>query len=368
MSTSRRALIAGLAAAGLTACASGQEDPPTRRERWRELRKARREARTDPAPPAGAYGSGYQAAAKYSADRFGVSMLVMQAATGKILFEDYPAPDGGQDKGWELASGTKSFTGVMAGAASADGFLSIDEKAADTLSEWRDDAGLSRITIRHLLSLSSGLAIAGPAARPPPYAQAVRDARLAHEPGTVFEYGPEPFQVFGEILQRKLKAKELPADPSVWLQQRVFDRIGVRPSDWKRGADGNPFMPQGAHFTARNWAGFGKWVFEGAPSLDPAVYRALFASSPANPGYGLSWWMLRPGLKGPNPRAGVNAETIGSFAMQEDIVMAAGAGFQRLYLCRKRSLVVVRQANQIIAQMRAGTPFKDGEFLETLFG
>lgn len=310
-----------------------------------------------------AIGRGYEAAARYSARHSGVSLLVMQG--GKVLFEDYPG-EGSVASGWELASGTKSFTGIMAAAAAADGLLALDEAAALTLTEWRGDPGLSTISIRHLLSLRSGIAGKGPAARPPGYAAATRAALSIDKPGARFRYGPEPFQIFGEILQRKLRSRGLSTDPAAWLQTRVLERIGVRPTGWRRGEDGNPLLPQGASLTARDWAAFGQWVLDGAAGVDRAVHSALFEASAANPGYGLSWWLLRPGLVGPGPRAGIDDTSIGAFAMAEDVVMAAGAGNQRLYLVRKRGLVVVRQANRIVQQMLSRSGFNDGDFLEAL--
>ena len=309
----------------------------------------------------------YAGAADYSAGRRGVSLLVMQ--DGEILFEDYPNA-GDIDAAWELASGTKSFTGIMAAAAQADGLLDIDESCATVLPEWAGDSR-REITIRHLLTLTSGLEGAGEVARPPAYADAVT-ATAAHPPGEQFRYSPTPFQIFGEMLRRRLEQEDEESDPVLWLKARVLDPIGVEYADWKRGRDGNPFLPQGAHLTARNWAKFGQWVLDGADGVDPDVVRVLFESTAANPGYGLSWWLLRPGLIGPSPRAGVDAESIGVGAIEEDIVMAAGAGDQRLYLLRERGLVVVRQANQIVRGMlqsrREGQRWVDGQFLTLLAG
>lgn len=89
------------------------------------------------------------AAADYSAEQNGYSFLVMH--DGEILFERY-------DQGWtpdtpyRLASGTKSFSGVMLAAAVQDGLLSVDEPVSKTIAEWKADPRLSRITIRELLS------------------------------------------------------------------------------------------------------------------------------------------------------------------------------------------------------------------------
>jgi CubicO group peptidase (beta-lactamase class C family) len=54
---------------------------------------------------------------------------------GRILFEDYPRSSAGATH--ELASGTKSFSGILAAAMVQDGLLSLDESCADTLTEWR---------------------------------------------------------------------------------------------------------------------------------------------------------------------------------------------------------------------------------------
>ena len=218
----------------------------------------------------------------------------------------------------------------MAAMATTDGLLDIDEPISKTITQWNDD-GRRKITIRHLLTLTSGLSSEGAIARPPDYAEAIK-ARAEKPPGAEFKYGPTNFQIFGELLKRKLRMADRGSDPVKYLQSRVFDSIGVNPTSWKRGDDGNPYMPQGAQFTARDWAKFGRWVLDGAKGADRKVYSALFESTKANPGYGLSWWLLRPGLIGPAKAAGIDGDAIGTVAANEDIVMAAGAGDQRLYL------------------------------------
>lgn len=78
---------------------------------------------------------GYRTAADYSRAAKGVAVLVMKR--GEIVFEDY-AP-GWENKPHLLASGTKSFSGVMASCAVEDGLLRLDEKLSDTIVEWKDD-------------------------------------------------------------------------------------------------------------------------------------------------------------------------------------------------------------------------------------
>ncbi|MBX9688441.1 MAG: serine hydrolase, partial [Candidatus Obscuribacterales bacterium] len=128
-------------------------------------------------------------AAHYSAQNNGVSMLVMQ--NGKIIFEDYPNGSN-SSKAFELASGTKSFSGVAAIAAKEDGLLELDEAVSKTISEWKKDERKSKITIRQLLSLISG--IKGEVLHPTAYADAI-NTELSAAPGSVFQYGAAPFQI-----------------------------------------------------------------------------------------------------------------------------------------------------------------------------
>jgi CubicO group peptidase (beta-lactamase class C family) len=308
------------------------------------------------AAPAFAQRSDFSAAAAYSAERRGVSLLVMQR--GEIIFEDYPN-EGGVDRGWELASGTKSFTGVMGAAAIQDGLISSwDEHAADTLSEWRNDER-RRITLRHLLSLTSGIT-GGPIARPPTYAAAVAE-RAEAAPGERFAYGPTPFQIFGELIRRKTDG-----DPLAYLTRRILAPLDIEPTHWRRGADGMPHMPSGAALTARDWARFGWFVLQdGEGRVDAQALRECFTGTRANPGYGLSFWLLRNGLVPPGRNAGVEIDT----AISErfgGISMAAGASNQRLYFAPALDLVIARQATGILQSLMrrdSGPAWSDAEFL-----
>lgn len=303
---------------------------------------------------------GLAAAARYSAERRGVSLLVMQG--GQVRFEDHPN-EGAPDRGWETASGTKSFCGVIAAAAVRDGLLALDAPCSRWLPEWRGDARRG-VTLRQLLTLTSGLP-GGGLGRPPSYAEAV-ETPLRHTPGARFEYGPVPFQVFGELMRRVLEQAGRPGDAVAYLKQRVLDPAGVRVAEWRRGRDGRPLMPQGAALTARDWARFGQWVLDGGDGVDAPTLAACFAGTAANPGYGLTWWILRPDLVPPSPRAGLDTTQLHGL-VDEDIVMAAGAGHQRLYLLRRRGWVVARQASGILgAMLGRGEDWDDGAFLRAL--
>ncbi|WP_375203418.1 serine hydrolase domain-containing protein [Hyphococcus sp.] len=313
-------------------------------------------------------------AADYNARKGGVSFVVLK--NGDLQYEHYPNR-GGRNKAYELASGTKSFSGVIAAAAVMDGLLSLDERAADTLSEWRSDPQKSRITIRQLLSLTSGIESTG-VFRPPTYEDAIA-LPVVTAPGTAFEYGPVNFQIFGEIMRRKLQAYQGGEYENAvdYLQARILDPLDIHPAQWnERG--GFPTLPSGADLTARDWARFGQFVLQegnwkGAQLVDPWALAENFVGSGVNAGYGLTWWLNEQ----PNEETLEASRTMTVASdlfthprrdeIPDDLFMAAGAGGQRLYIIPSMDLVIVRQYPRIIerkfGQRRRGGPYSDVEFL-----
>jgi CubicO group peptidase (beta-lactamase class C family) len=266
------------------------------------------------------------AAADYSAEMKGEALLVMQGDIA--LFERY---ENGftADTPHLLASGTKSFWGVAAMAAVEDGILSLDEYAADTLTEWQTHPLKSRITVRQLLNLTSGLDPAEDLMR----IQGIGDRyayvlllAMQFEPGTRFEYGPSHYFAFGELLKRKLDGES----PLAYLKRRILNPIGLDVAQWRHDRVGNPMMPFGAAVTAREWAKFGQLVcqrgqWNGRQVINANLLEKCFQPTKVDPRYGLTWWL-----------GGNQTEEPPS------LFFAAGKGKQRLYVIRELDLVIVR--------------------------
>lgn len=286
----------------------------------------------------------YEAAARYLESCNGHALLVYER--GRLVFERYFHGHTAETPHL-LASGTKSFVGVLAVAAQEDGLLRLDEKLSDTLTEWRSDPAKKDLTIRQLLSLSSGIA-GGGIGQVPSYREAVATAHVTAPPGQRFLYGPIPYQVFGELLRRKLAAAGRARDPLDYLQQRLFTPIGLRYDRWREDGDGLPHLPSGAYLTAREWAKFGLLVlnqgqWQGKPVVKAVSLAECFKSSPANPNYGLTFWKAKP--DDPEP----------------DLVMAAGLGKQKLFMLPSRQLLIVQFAD---AERR----YQERRFLDLALG
>ncbi len=287
----------------------------------------------------------FDLAAEYSRVNRGVSVLVIKGA--RIVFEDYQNGSTAETPNF-LASGTKSFSGVMLAAAIEDKLITgFDENVSDTITEWKADKQKSQITIRQLLSLTSGID-AGQIGRVPKYSEAI-DYDVVADAGKRFEYGPVPFQIFGEIMTRKLKTKnESLVD---YLKRRILDPIGLKVAFWRMPGN-QPMLPQGASLTAREWAKFGLLLknggrWNGKQIVKTKLLDELVKGSAANPAYGLTFWLNQQG-KDPRGRPmSLNAVTEisdgGIMDGIEDLYMAAGAGNQRLYVIPSLDMVVVRQ-------------------------
>lgn len=316
----------------------------------------------------GADDPGCRAAVALSDPQRGAEILVLK--DGRPICEAYSG-EGAPDHRMELWSGTKSFSGVLAAAAVQDGLLSLDEPVSKTLPEWADDPLKSKATIRHLLTLSVGMR--GRMGRAPDYADAIR-LPLEAEPGSTFIYGPGPYQTWGEVMKRKLAAAGQPADPYLYLKRRILDPIGLGDVVWRRTPAGDPLMPQGAVMTAREWSRFGEFVRAGGKVggrslVDPATFRQLFQSSKANPAYGITWWLPHQGPAGEAVGSTLDLGAHGA-EFPPDLVLAGGAGDQRLYVIPSKKLTIVRLASftlrDALIERREGKTWSDTAFLKAV--
>jgi CubicO group peptidase (beta-lactamase class C family) len=239
------------------------------------------------------------------------AMIVMRG--GDVLAQEYS--DGFDARtAHALYSGTKSFWGVAALYACADGLLELDEPIAGTIESWRADAWKRRVTVRMLLSLTAGFPFGGLGASVPPYEKALA-MQLRDEPGSRFTYGGIPLQVFGAFLTRKLEGRGL--TPHAYLRERVLDPAGVSIASWRKLPDGTQPLPTGASLSAENWLAYGRFIIINRVALGPC-----FEGTARNARYGLGWWL-------------------GARGAPSDLAYASGSAGQALYLVPSLDLAIV---------------------------
>ncbi len=301
-------------------------------------------------------------AAEYSRTHGGLALRVEQG--GRLLFENY-ARGYSSDTSHKIYSGTKSFVAVAALIAEQEGLLTLDEKASDTLIEWRGDSRRS-ITIDQLLSHTSGLDPDGDLIYPyrDQMAAAVH-VHLIDPPGARFHYGAVNYEAFGELLRRKLRSKDESVED--FVKDKVLDPLDIDLDGWVRDGAGDVLVHSGMLLTTSEWAKFGNFInrtLSGTSHrlVTTQALKTLFAGHDANPAYGLGFWLNRPP---PDPQ--LQSIKILQLAIDgdqlypggpRDLVAAIGSEKQRLYMIPSLDLVIVRFAYS--------APFSDGDFLSRL--
>jgi CubicO group peptidase (beta-lactamase class C family) len=248
---------------------------------------------------------------KYNAAAEGASGLLV-IRHGVIVGEWYK--DCTRETAFNIYSCSKSYTSLAFGlllADSAAGKLAPGKKLElDTkvlTKDWLPEAlplsdpRKANITLRHLLTMTSGI---GPEEPPAfaPFEWALGKlpgsawARLKGEPGSVFHYSNAGIAHLVLIFNHAA-GKDLFA----YLKERVFDPIGMEKIWWHRlGGDGElgPFDQgyTGVNTTALEHARFlylalqrGKWA--GTRVVPEEYYDFAFKGTKVNPEYGGLWWV-----------------------------------------------------------------------------
>jgi CubicO group peptidase (beta-lactamase class C family) len=140
---------------------------------------------------------------------------------------------------FNLASGNKMFTALLALSLVEEGALRLDQTIADFLPDFPDSALARRITIAHLLSHSSGLGDYLSVARTREGGRATRIEEFlpfAYEefrehgpyfaPGTDHRYSNTGFLLLGRILERATGE-----DYYALVRKRIYEPLGMTRTD-----------------------------------------------------------------------------------------------------------------------------------------
>jgi CubicO group peptidase (beta-lactamase class C family) len=267
---------------------------------------------------------------------------------------------------FDIWSGTKSFTGTAWGLLLGDEgsrqSVELDSPAYAFIPEGRPltDPRKERITIRHLLTMTSGIPgeSAGVIGIPTttehgPFEHALGRCpnrfglwtdKLAAEPGTRWDYSDPAFAHLA-LAFANTSGQEM----SDYLRERVLDPIGIKGLSWDvQGGSGflgpHTNAHTGVHVSARELARFGYLMLRGGvwegQQLIPKWWMDLATktSQDLNPQYGYTWW--------------VNAQRTRWPSVPEDAF--ALMGYNANYCCVAPSLDLV------VARVGTGPPVAEG--------
>lgn len=215
------------------------------------------------------------------------------AFRGQIV-QEWKAPDHDYGPFLGLASGTKSITALLVGPLVQDGRIgSVDDPVSRYIPEWEAGAD-SSVTLRHLLTMTSGLGrfrpvesvLVAPAATP-----FVFGLPLAQTPGAQWSYSNEGVQLLSPILER---AAGMPL--AAYARERLFGPIGARWTRFELDEYGHTLTFGGIEGRLRDYARVaqlmlndGRW--NGERIIPSEWIAAITTPTPQNPYYGYLWWL-----------------------------------------------------------------------------
>ena len=230
------------------------------------------------------------------------SVVVVQG--GRLLYERYHERDGA-DVVMSSYSVAKSFTSAIIGQLVGDGALRLDQ---DQLRpEWPAGDERSRITVRDLLQMSSGLAwtedasVVATAARwldAPSAAALVAQLPLATPPGTEFNYSTATSALLAGIAADALGGC---GALDAHLHARLLDPLGITTEQITTDGGGCFIGGFGMDMTTRDFAKFGLLyvrggVWEDGRQLLPTGWvDETRVPAATNDAYGLHWWLAPSG-------------------------------------------------------------------------
>lgn len=337
---------------------------------WASIRRAMTFAMAAGLLPTAAPGQAATSAAPWHADRINaleaqlranphVRAFLMQRGSSTFA---YYRPDTTPTTLVNVASVTKSVVALLVGIAIERGAISgVDEPLSAFFPEHArgpNGQALRRVTLRHLLTMSSGFDRKGFASNSdhPDFQQRfyapgllayALGRELEIEPGRAFYYGNLNSHLVAVALSRRL---QVPL--AQFARDELFGPLGIERFDWATGEDGIPNGASELRIAMPDLLRIGRMMCDGGrwngqqvvpqAFVQEATSRKIHSDIPPRGrqelwGYGYLWW---------------TASTPG-----EDLpaYFASGYGGQYIYVVPALDLVVVATTDQVSRQVGGQT-------------
>lgn len=203
---------------------------------------------------------------------------------GRIVLEKYFGTFTA-DSLWVWNSAGKTLTAVAVGIAQEEGFLSIDDTTSDYLGEgWTSMTPQQeeKITIRHQLTMTSGLNDAGDF-----YCTDPACLQYLTDPGLRWAYHNAPYTLLDDVI-----ADATGMTLNNWVTQKIRQPIGMNGFYLPVGYN-NVFISNARSMARFGLLLLGEGSWNGTPVLDDPVYfqEMTTSSQTINPSYGYLTWL-----------------------------------------------------------------------------
>ncbi|WP_186510897.1 serine hydrolase domain-containing protein [Caenimonas sedimenti] len=259
--------------------------------------------------------------------------VLLVVRDNQLMFE-YHRDGYGPDDLHNVASVTKSVMATLIGLALQDGIVKgLDQKAVALLPPAilpPADARFQEVTVRHLLTMRSGLHRKGPGGVSS--AALTLKQQLTAAPGTSFNYNSSANHLLSVILSQQTGA---PARQ--YAERKLFAPLGISGYNWFGDDDGHSYGSHDLYLKPRDMAKIGQLYLQGGVWQGRRILDAGYAADAVSklvptgladaPDYGYLWWPTHSLADTP-------------------AYSAAGFGGQYIFVVPAQSLVVVALSDQ----------------------
>lgn len=270
---------------------------------------------------------------------------------------------------------TKAIAALAAARAAGEGWLDPDEKAADTLTEWRADPLKRRITVGMLLQQTAGLecGVAALYRNPADKGRNALALRVVDEPGTFFRYGPACWETLAELLRRKLSARG--GDLESFLAARVMRPLGLHSPEWRSDRKGRFYLSTGAELSVMELGALGRAIGsllrgDDVAGIGAGHFAAMTRVSSANLLFGGGLWRntraAGPGAVAVEIEDALDPPARGAFWKRACLSREHPADLVALIGSSGRRVFIWPGEDKVVARLGVGRSWKDGPFLSAL--
>lgn len=217
------------------------------------------------------------------------SSAVVIVRDGKIGVERYR--EGYDGSPLVAMSASKSVVSMAVGMLIADGKLGLDTTMASLFPEWKALGPKGTITVRHLLTHTSGLDTARATWEKESIRERALAAKLLFQPGTRFQYNNGAVDFLAAVF-----AKAAGVSLDVYLEARLFQKLDIVGAQWMKDTEGTPRGAGELAIRPVDLAKLGQLMLDGGvwkgERIVPAAWieQSIAPGQPFQEAAGLLWW------------------------------------------------------------------------------
>lgn len=244
---------------------------------------------------------------------------------GKIIYyNDFQKPQGVKS----VQSISKSVSALALAVLIEEGKIpSLEAPMSTWLPEWKDHPTKSKITLRMIMTHTSGLVDTDLWYEQADIITHSRALEPEFEPGTDFSYSGVATSLIDEVIRQTSGI-----DTDQFIAQKVFRPLGITDDWWLKDKKGHTFTAWGLYLSDKDLLILGqmmlnKGTLNNHRIISEAWFQQITTKSQSFKDCGLFWWLYKPHFFDPS-----------SF----DIFTASGWGGQYLVVYPEKKLIAIR--------------------------